>query len=79
MNYFATAVLALLLVGCAVNPVTGDQELALVSEGQEIQIGREVASSAEQQFGLVKDDALQAYVQQLGDKLALASERPDLP
>lgn len=79
MNRFAIIVLALSLAGCAVNPVTGDRELALVSEGQEIQIGREVASSAEQQFGLVKDEALQAYVQKLGDRLAQASERPDLP
>lgn len=67
------------LASCAVNPVTGDRQLALVSEGQEIQIGREVASNAEQQFGLVEDAALQSYVQELGQRLALASERPDLP
>lgn len=79
LNRLAIITLALSLAGCAVNPVTGDQQLALVSEGQEIQIRREVASSAEQQFGLVNDDALQAYVQQLGDKLAMASARPDLP
>ncbi len=74
-------VLAMLTVqaSCAVNPVTGDRELALVSESQEIQIGREVAAAAEQQFGLVDDTALQAYVQRLGSRLAEASERPDLP
>ena len=79
MKHLGIIVMALSLAACAVNPVTGDRQLALVSEAQEIQIGREVASSAEQQFGLVKDDALQAYVQSLGDKLARASERPDLP
>lgn len=67
------------LAACATNPVTGDRELALVSEGQEVQIGREVAAGAEQQLGLVEDDALQAYVQRLGMQLAQASERPDLP
>jgi predicted Zn-dependent protease len=74
-------VLAMLMAqaSCAVNPVTGDRELALVSESQEIQIGREVAAAAEQQFGLVDDTALQAYVQRLGTLLAEASERPDLP
>lgn len=76
-----TAVVALVLAvaSCAVNPVTGDRQLALVSESQEIQIGREVAGSAERQFGLVEDAALQAYVHRLGTQLARASERPELP
>ena len=67
------------LAACATNPVTGDRQLALVSEGQEIEIGRQVAAGAEQQLGLVDDDALQAYVQRLGIQIAHASERPDLP
>ncbi|MCC5867770.1 MAG: M48 family metalloprotease [Gammaproteobacteria bacterium] len=70
---------ATLLAACATNPVTGDRQLALVSEGQEIEIGRQVAAGAEQQMGLVDDEALQAYVQRLGMQLAQASERPDLP
>ena len=69
----------LLLASCAVNPVTGDRQLALVSESQEIQIGADVAKSAEQQFGLVDDAELQAYVHRLGMQLAEASERPELP
>lgn len=79
MKRLALLILTLSLASCAVNPVTGDRQLALVSEGQEIQIGREVASNAEQQFGLVEDEALQTYVQELGQQLAQASERPDLP
>lgn len=67
------------LAACAINPVTGDRQLALVSESQEIQIGRNVAAQAEQQFGLVEDAALQAYVHRLGSQLAQASERPELP
>jgi predicted Zn-dependent protease len=69
----------LLLVSCAINPVSGERELAMVSEAQEIEIGRQVAGSAELQFGLVEDAALQDYVHRLGSQLALASERPDLP
>ncbi len=76
---FAVFTIALALTACAVNPVTGDRQLALMSEGQEIEIGRQVAVSAEQQFGLVDDDALQEYVHRLGTQLAQASERPDLP
>lgn len=67
------------LVACAINPVTGDRQLAMVSESQEIEIGRQVAASAEAQFGLVDDPALQEYVHRLGTRLAQASERPDLP
>jgi predicted Zn-dependent protease len=78
---FAVPVLAVVvsLAACAINPVTGDRQLALISESQEIQIGRNVAAQAEQQFGLVEDAALQAYVHRLGSQLAQASERPELP
>jgi predicted Zn-dependent protease len=78
-NHAVLLVVALLLASCAVNPVTGDRQLALVSESQEIQIGSEVAKSAEQQFGLVDDQELQDYVHRLGMQLAKASERPELP
>ena len=80
-RHFALTLLAVVvsLAACATNPVTGDRQLALVSETQEIQIGRDVAAQAEQQFGLVNDDALQAYVHRLGSQLAQASERPELP
>lgn len=67
------------LAGCAVNPVSGERELALVSESQEIEIGRQSAVAAESQLGLVDDPQLQDYVQRLGTRLAGASERPSLP
>jgi predicted Zn-dependent protease len=69
----------LFLAACAVNPVTGDRQLALVSESQEIQIGGQVAREAEQQMGLVDDPELQQYIERLGMQLARESERPELP
>lgn len=75
---FAGAV-ALVLAACAVNPVTGERQLALLSESQEIEIGRQAAAAAEAQLGLVDDAELQAYVAGLGTRLAEASERPGLP
>jgi predicted Zn-dependent protease len=76
---FSMLVAVAMLAACATNPVSGDRELALVSEAQEIQIGKNTAEQAERQFGLVEDAELQAYVHRLGLQLAQASERPELP
>ena len=73
------AALGATLAACATNPVTGRRELALVSEAQEIQMGQEAAQQAEQSLGLVDDQALQSYVQNIGAALAAKSERPGLP
>jgi predicted Zn-dependent protease len=69
----------LVLGACAVNPATGRRELALVSEGQEIQMGREADPQIVAQLGLVEDEDVQRYVSDLGLRLAAVSERPDLP
>jgi len=68
-----------LLLSCAVNPVTGHRELSLVSESQEIQMGRDGAESVVNTIGLYPDSSLQEYVSDLGMRLARASERPQLP
>ena len=65
--------------GCATNPVTGKRELALISEQQEVQIGKEAAQETVQQMGLVNDPPLQQYVSNIGMALAKRSERPELP
>ena len=73
-------VLAFLLVaGCAVNPVTGRRELSLVSEGQEIQIGRDADTDISRSLGLFPDSTWQRYVAQLGMRMTSTSERPQLP
>ncbi|MBR9990755.1 MAG: M48 family metalloprotease, partial [Gemmatimonadetes bacterium] len=64
---------------CATNPVTGERQLALISEGQEIQMGQQAAAQAEQSIGLVDDQALQNYVHRIGISMAERSERPELP
>ena len=64
---------------CARNPATGARELMLISEGQEIAIGRENDPQIVAQMGLVPDSGVQRYVSGLGMALARASERPSLP
>jgi predicted Zn-dependent protease len=75
----AAALVCLLAAGCATNPVTGRRQLALISEPQEIQLGRQSAQEVGQQLGLVENQALQQYVQRIGEELARESERPALP
>jgi predicted Zn-dependent protease len=51
----------------------------LVSEGQEVAMGREADPAIIATIGLYPDDAWQRYMQRLGAGLAAASERPNLP
>lgn len=69
------------LHGCAMNPVTGRQELHIVSEAEEVRIGRENYLPSQQSQGgeYVVDQELTAYVNSVGQKLAKASDRPNLP
>lgn len=64
---------------CATNPVTGRSELSLISEDQEIAMGRQAAEQVKQSIGLYEDPGLQRYVAALGTRLASESERPQLP
>src|SRR3990170_7812540 len=67
------------VASCARNPVTGKNEISLVSEGQEIQMGQQAAQEVGQSIGFVEDPELQAYVAGIGKRMAAKSERPKLP
>ncbi len=73
--------IAWLVAACAVNPVTGRQELHLVSETAEINVGKENYAPAQQSQGgeFTVDPALTTYVGAVGRRLAQASDRPTLP
>ena len=66
-------------LGCARNPVTGKSELSLVSEAQEIQMGQQGAKEVAQSIGFYEDEAVNAYVAEIGKRMAAQSERPNLP
>ena len=69
----------LVLADCATNPVTGRPEVVLLSEAQEIQMGKEAAPQIAASMGIYQDDELQRYVEAIGKRMAAASERPHLP
>ena len=72
------AIAAATLTGCATNPVTGEREVNLVSEEKEIQIGKENDAAVRKQYGVYNAPALQAYVNEVGQKLAKHSQRANL-
>ncbi|MEZ0332309.1 MAG: M48 family metalloprotease [Methylophilaceae bacterium] len=69
--------LTLLITNCGVNPVTKKREFQIVSESQEISIGKQNYGPARQSQGgdYVIDQELTAYVQSIGNKLAAVSDR----
>ena len=68
----------LAISGCAVNPVTGKQDFVMMSEDQEIAMGKRYHSQVLQQMPPYQDSQLQDYVQRIGDSLSTQSHRPNL-
>ncbi|MFB3885639.1 MAG: M48 family metalloprotease [Thermodesulfobacteriota bacterium] len=80
-----TAVSLLLIVGllwgiysCAVNPVTGKQELMLLSETDEVSLGRETDGQVIKEYGIYEDPQLTAYLNDLCQRIGRISHRPNL-
>lgn len=71
----------LAMTGCVVNPVTGKSQISLMSPEQEIAAGAKNYLPSQQSQGgqYTVDPGLTTYVQSIGRKLAVVSDRPDLP
>lgn len=68
------------IVGCATNPVTGKNQLMLMSEKEEISMDKQYSPhqfSAD--YGAVLDKNLNNYLNTLGKKIASTSHRPKMP
>jgi len=68
----------LMIAACTMNPATGQRQLTLMSEAQEIQIGAQTHPEVLTTYGAYDDAEWQTYIQQLGEKMAAVSERPNL-
>jgi predicted Zn-dependent protease len=84
-KYIRIAVVGLGLIGllfwtssCAVNPVTGRQELMLLSETDEIQLGHQTDAEVVQEYGIYEDAKLTAYLNDICQRLGKISHRPNL-
>ncbi len=65
------------LSSCAVNP-TGGIDFVTMSESREIELGTEMHQQILQENPVYQDQQLQDYVNEIGQKLAAESHRPDI-
>jgi predicted Zn-dependent protease len=76
----AVLALALLLPACATNPATGRTEFNIVSEEQELAMGKETHEEILGEFAVYDEKPeLNAMVERIGMKIAAGSPRPNLP
>lgn len=69
-----------IIVGCALNPITGKREFMIFSDQQEIGFGEDADPDIRWQFGgAYSDSQLQSYVNSVGQKVASASDRNNIP
>jgi predicted Zn-dependent protease len=66
------------LAGCAINPVTGRRELVLMSAEREARLGEQMVAQVAEEMGLVESPALTAYIEAIGQRLAIHSPRRDV-
>ncbi|MCP4681621.1 MAG: M48 family metalloprotease [Desulfobacterales bacterium] len=76
----ASSATAGLVIGCATNPVTGENQLMLVSENREIELDKQNSPhqfSAD--YGITQDARLNTYVESVGKGMASCSHRAHMP
>lgn len=71
--------LTCLVSACAVNQATGKRQFNVVSNDEEIKIGREADKGIRKEYGLYKDEKLSQYVTKVGKDLVEHSGRKDIP
>ena len=78
--FFITGLIlsSLLTTGCSTNPVTGNKDFVMISEDQEIAMGRQGHGDVMKRYSLYENQELQDYVERVGRKLALKSHRSGL-
>lgn len=78
-KFFALLSGSVFMGGCSTNPATGEQQFtALMPAQQERQVGAQEHQKIVQQYGLYEDQGLQAYLQQVGQRVTQKTERPDV-
>ena len=74
----AAVVMLAVLPNCATNPVTGSSDFVLMSEEQEIALGRQYHPQILKEQARYDNETLNEYVRRIGERLATSSHRPNL-
>jgi len=78
-NHLSAALLLMLLSACATNPVSQSSDFVLMSEKEELSLGKQLEGQYQQQLPLLDaKDPLVVYVNEIGQKVAKVSDRPEL-
>ena len=75
---FFTLLFIFLVPSCAINPVTGEQDFVLISEDEELEIGREQHQAVMGHYRAYEDEDLQNYITRLGEQIADISHRKEI-
>ena len=70
--------IALLAAACATNPATGNKDVVLTSQKGEVESSRRAYDEIVKFYGIYEDQAVQDYVSAVGQRIARASDQPDL-
>jgi predicted Zn-dependent protease len=76
--WIATLLLLASLSSCSINPATGTPDLVMMSENKELSIGEELHKKLLEKTPIYPDPKLQAYVNEIGQKLVRNSHRSDI-
>ncbi len=71
-------IFSLLIINCAVNPVTGKKELSLISVSQEKALGKQTDGEIRSQYGVVEEEKIVSYVRSIGQAIVPYTHRPEL-
>ncbi|ATX82388.1 Peptidase family M48 [Mariprofundus ferrinatatus] len=78
-NHIVLTVLICLLSACATNPATGQQDFVMMTEEEELAIGKQVFAEMRKNMVLLPDsDPLARYVDSVGQRVAATADRKDL-
>ncbi len=69
---------AVMIYGCAVNPVTQKREIMIYSDAAEVEMGKKAHVEVLRQYGKYDDPKLQRYTNEIGQGIAKVSHRPNI-
>jgi predicted Zn-dependent protease len=77
LSFFGAALL--FLTGCVTNPITGEQQFNMVSQGELLNLSRQAAPEQfGKDYGISSDKALNGYVQRVGQRLLTVLKPSDM-